>query len=322
MATLVVLGAAGTMGRLIAREAARRELDVVLAGRNAEPLVDLAQTLPSGHARAALVDLDNPATLEPVLAQADVVVNTVGPFSRFAEPILAACLQAKTPYVDLANELSAVRTLLEHDEEARQQGVQLVTGAGFGVVATETLALLLAQASPQPLRSIQVAGAPSVAYASKGVQATYASARTEGSPRYVNGALVVGAFGEGATTLQFVDRPRQVIPAPIGDLLAAQRATSAADVVAYVPLPEERSIQQPRSEDVRSVALALGCTADGSPVEAHLSFGEGFAASAAIAVEVAVRTVAGPQPGAWTPGQLFGTELALACGAVVRGPGA
>lgn len=66
--------------------------------------------------------------------------------------------------------------------------------------------------------------------------------------------------------------------------------------------------------------MAVGSTAEGKQLKAHLSFGEGFEASAGIAVEVAIRTLANPQPGAWTPGQLFGTELAQACGAIVQGP--
>jgi saccharopine dehydrogenase (NAD+, L-lysine-forming) len=321
MATIVILGASGTMGGLVAREAIRKDFLIVLAGRQADPLLQLASSLPAGSARAAIVDIADPTILESVIEQADVVVNTVGPFSQFAEPVISACLQSGTSYVDLANELSAVRALLERDAEARLQGVQLVTGAGFGVVATETLALMLAQASAQPLRSIQVAAAPAVAYASKGVQATIAHALAQGSPRYVDGRLVVGALGEGATTFQFVDGPRQVIPAPTGDLIAAQRATGAPDAVAYVPVPGDRSMQpDEKTKDFRSVAMARGCTADGTHIEADLTFGEGDEASAAIAVEVALRTVANPRPGAWTPGQLFGPQLAKACGAVVHGP--
>jgi short subunit dehydrogenase-like uncharacterized protein len=321
MATIAVIGASGTMGRLIAREAVRRDLNVVLAGRQADPLIELASTLPSGRARAAIVDVANPATLESALAEADVVVNTVGPFSRFAEPIILASLQSRTSYLDLANELSAVRALLDRDAEACQQGVQLVTGAGFGVVATETLALMLANASPQPLQSVQVAAAQAVAYATKGVQATIAESLAQGSPRYVNGSLVFGPLGEGATTLQFADGPRNVVPVPIGELIAAQRATGAPDVVAYMPAPSERPMHpDQQTSDLRSLAVALGRGADGTHIEADLSFGEGFEASATIAVEVALRTLAGPRPGAWTPGQLFGPELAVACGAVVQGP--
>src|SRR5689334_17909717 len=113
MTTILVLGATGTMGRLIAREAARRGMQVLLPAIRAERLVELASTLPSGQSRAAVVDLGNPATLEPVIAQADVVLNTVGPFTRFAPPIVEACLHSTTPYVDLANELTAVRALLD-----------------------------------------------------------------------------------------------------------------------------------------------------------------------------------------------------------------
>jgi pantoate kinase len=133
-------------------------------------------------------------------------------------------------YLDVANELSAVRALLDRDEEERRRGVQLVTGAGFGLVGTEALALMLAHASRQPLRSIQVAAAPAVAYASRGVQATIADSVAQGCPRFVDGRLEFGPAGEGITTLQFADRPRQVIPAPVGDLIAAQLAAGAPNV--------------------------------------------------------------------------------------------
>jgi saccharopine dehydrogenase (NAD+, L-lysine-forming) len=321
MTTFLVLGASGTMGRLIAREAARRDFRLVLAGRHADPLIDLASTFGSGQARAAIVDVYDPRTLDPAFAGVDVVLNTIGPFTRLAEPVIAASLRTQTAYVDLANELSAVQVLLDRDDEARRQGVALVTGAGFGVVATETLALLLARASQQPLHSIEVGAAQAVAFASAGVQTTIAESLAFGSPRYVDGQLVVGPLGEGATTLQFPTGSRRVIPVPVGDLVAAQRASGAPNVVAYAPLPAERSALA-AAEELRSTAVAAGWSADGPRLEAQLTFGEGFQASATIAVEVAARIAAEPRPGAWTPGQLFGPELALACGALVRGPAA
>jgi saccharopine dehydrogenase (NAD+, L-lysine-forming) len=318
MATIVVVGASGTMGRLIALEAVRRELDVVLAGRAGERLADVARTLPSGRARVAVVDVGDAAAVGAVVGPGDVVVNTVGPFSRFAEPVVEACLRSGTAYVDLANELAAVRAVLERDADARERGVQLVTGAGFGVVATETLALILKHASPERLESVYVAAAQAVAYATRGVQATIQDSLAQGSPRYVDGQLVAGALGEGATTIQLPDGQREMMPVASGDLIAAQRATGAPNVVAYAAVRGERGEPATEAKEMRSVAVARGRTARGAEIEADITFGEGFAASAAIAVEVAVRTIGQARPGAWTPGQLFGTELALACGGVVR----
>ena len=70
MPTLLVLGASGTMGQLIARQAVQNNLDVILAGRRAEPLLDLASTFPPNRVRVAMVDVADPATLAPVIDQA------------------------------------------------------------------------------------------------------------------------------------------------------------------------------------------------------------------------------------------------------------
>ena len=319
MPTVLLVGAAGIMGRLIAQEAARRDLNLVLAGRHQDRLVDLAGTFGRGRARALLLDVSASAAVEAVISGTDLVLNTVGPFTRLAAPLIDACLGAGVPYVDLANEIEAVLALLGRDAEARRRSVTLVTGAGFGVVATEALALLLARSTTEPMRTVRVAAAPAVAYASPGVQVTVTEALARGSAQYVDGQLVRTPLGQGATVLEGLGGLRQVIPAPLGDLVAAQRATGARHVVAYAPVPAERSVADVSAQEVRSYAWAAGSTGSGRSLEAHLTFGEGFRASAVIAVEVAVRVLAAPRPGAWMPGQLFGPELALACGAVIGG---
>src|SRR4051812_43666783 len=159
MSTILLLGATGSMGRLVAREASLRGLSLVLAGRDLERLVQLAENLSPAPVRAVMTDLSNANAMLSLVADADLVVNTVGPFSEHAGPIVDECIRACVAYVDLANELSAVRALLARDAEARRRGVSLVTGAGFGVVATETLALRLAQRSREQLVNVEVASA-------------------------------------------------------------------------------------------------------------------------------------------------------------------
>jgi short subunit dehydrogenase-like uncharacterized protein len=317
MSTILLLGANGTMGRLIARKASQRGLSLVLAGRDLDQLVQLAENLAPAPVRAALADLGNPEACRSLMAGVDLVLNTVGPFSRYAGPVVDACVRAGVAYVDLANELPAVRGLLQRDAEARRRGVTLVTGAGFGVVATETLALLLAQRSGEQLVDVELATAPAVASTSGGVRATVAEALAGGCARYSDGQLVAVPFGLGERTVTFPDGPRRVVPVPVGDLIAAQRATAAPNAVVFGDIAAH-AVPPPDAANLRSYAWAAATTANGQCLEARLTFGEGLQASASIAIEVASRVLANPTPGAWTPGQLFGPELAEACGAQVE----
>jgi short subunit dehydrogenase-like uncharacterized protein len=143
---VLLLGAAGNSGRLIAAELAARGLSVRLAGRRRGPLEDLARALAADGATTHVrtVDVSDAASLAEAIAGVGVVLSTIGLFARQAAPVIDACLTAGVSHVDIANEWPAVRGLLDRDEQARTHGVALVTGAGFGPAATETLVLRLA----------------------------------------------------------------------------------------------------------------------------------------------------------------------------------
>jgi short subunit dehydrogenase-like uncharacterized protein len=302
---VLLLGAAGNSGALIGAELAARGLSVRLAGRRRAPVDDLVRTLTArgASAQACTVDVDEPDSLTAALAGAGLVLNTVGPFTRHAGPVVTACLAAGIPYVDIANEFPAVWGLLERDGDARERGVPLVTGAGFGPAATETLVLRLVEGlGGTPLR-VRVAAAAAVTRQSDGVTRTIAAALGQGAITYRAGRLVHEPLGSGATLLTFGDAPRPVFPAPVGDLEAARRASGAADAVAYQQDPSART---PGTD---SFAWAEVTGPDGRIRTAELRVGEGVRATAAIAAETARRVLAGAAPGAWTPGGLFGAAL-------------
>ncbi|MDH6577528.1 saccharopine dehydrogenase NADP-binding domain-containing protein [Kitasatospora sp. MAP5-34] len=302
----VVLGASGTTGGLIAEQLVRLGASVVLAGREAGRLVQLAERLAPGDPSVSTLVVDladpDPAAVRALAGAGRVLVNTVGPFTRLAPPVVAACLAAGTAYVDLANERAAVRAVLDRDAEARERGVTLVTGAGFGPALTESLLLALLAEGVRPA-GVVVAFAARSAYETEGVKGSVAEAVAEGGTTYRNGELVRAPFGEGATSLHFGGAARQVVPAPLGDLEAALGVTGAPDVTAYLA----RSGGDP--EDARSYAYAEITDPEGVRHLAELSTGEGFAVTAAIAAETAIRVLAGVRPGAWTPGRLLGTDL-------------
>jgi short subunit dehydrogenase-like uncharacterized protein len=305
---VLLLGAAGSSGRLVAAELAVRGLTVRLAGRRAGPLEELALALAGDGASTEVrpVDLTDPASLAGAIADVGVVVSTVGPFAGRAGPVIEACLAASTPYVDIANEWSAVRGLLDRDEEARAAAVALVTGAGFGPAATEILVLcLVARLGGVPAR-VRVASAAQVTQRGDGVRATIQEALYEGAVTYRDGRVVREPLGSGATVLTFGGARRRMVPAPVGDLEAARRASGAADVVAYVADPSSPGA------GIGSRAWAEVVSPDGRTAVAELVAGDGLHATAAIAAETTRRVLAGVAPGAWTAARLLGTDVITA----------
>ena len=302
---VLLLGAAGSSGRLIAAELAARGLSVALAGRRRGPLEDLARALAADAATVDVrrVDVSDAASLVEAIAGVGVVVSTIGPFARLAGPVIDACLAARTPYVDIANEWSAVRDLLDCDEQARRRQVALVTGAGFGPAATEALVLrLVGQPRMVPAR-VRVAAAAQVSRHGDGVRRTIEESVAQGAITYRNSQAVRQPLGSGATVLTFGGAHRRMVPAPVGDLEAARRASGAPDVVAYIADPAGPI------NGTGSCAWAEVLTPEGSRAVAELVTGQGLRATAAIAAETTRRILAGAPPGAWTAGGLFGPAL-------------
>jgi len=147
------------------------------AGRDAVRLAALASKL--GGAKVVSGSLDS--LLAQIRAAAPaVVVNTVGPFARTSALVIAAC-RPGTHYVDIGNELSGVQAVLDGHQRAVTHGSTIVTGAGFGVLATESAALRVCQGRPAPTR-LRVDAIPSLATEDGVIGAALASSMLDGAP--------------------------------------------------------------------------------------------------------------------------------------------
>lgn len=303
---VLLLGAAGSSGQLIAAELAARGLSLRLAGRRLGPLSELARVLTAEGATTEVhaVDGSDPASLAEAIAEVGVVLSTIGPFARKAGPVIDACLAAGVSYVDIANEWPAVRSLLDRDEQARAHQVALVTGAGFGPAATETLVLRLVARMGMVPAGVRVAAAAGVTRHSDGVRQTIRESLSDGvAITYRDGQVIREALGSGATVLTFGGVQRRMLPGSVGDVEAARLASGAADVVAYISDPTAPST------GTDSYTWAEAVRPDGQSAVAELRAGDGVRATAAIAAETTQRVLAGVAPGTWTPGHLFGAAL-------------
>src|SRR5512133_243354 len=107
---LVVYGAYGYTGELVARRAAERGLAPVLAGRDSEALVKLAREL--GCTWRAF-PLSDPEALRRGISGAGAVIHCAGPFVSTARPMAEACIDERVQYLDLTGESPVFAALLE-----------------------------------------------------------------------------------------------------------------------------------------------------------------------------------------------------------------
>ena len=115
---LVLFGATGFTGQLTAEYLARHApagLRWALAGRSPDRLArvrDRLAELDPELKRLELLpaDVTDPTSLADVAGRARVVITTVGPYLTYGEPLVAACAEAGTDYVDLTGEPRAAST--------------------------------------------------------------------------------------------------------------------------------------------------------------------------------------------------------------------
>ena len=144
-ARLVIYGATGYTGELIAREAVRRGLRPVLAGRNEVAVATLARELGCDHRVASL---DDPGALDRALQGATVTLHCAGPFSATSAPMVEACLRQRSHYLDITGEIDVLEAIHARDAAARQAGVVLCPATGFDVVPTDCVAARIKQELP------------------------------------------------------------------------------------------------------------------------------------------------------------------------------
>jgi short subunit dehydrogenase-like uncharacterized protein len=342
-----ILGGTGRIGRAVAALLVDEGFSPVLVGRDAARLGSIAEKLGGGTtikvagSLAAMVELV--ASEHP-----GVVLNTVGPFTNTAVPIARACPRG-THYVDLSNELPAVQAILALQDHAVSAGSTFVTGAGFGVLATESVVLKLCQNRPPAMR-VRCAAIPGVAVEPGPLGEAFAASLTEGfalgGRQYDGGKLVRSALLGDFERIPLPDgRMVGTASAPSGELEAARRASGAAFAIsatsmvpsalilraALPPLFAIMKIAAVRRFATRRIA-AIEVKAAAKVPQVSWSYarvewssgetrqgwtrtGDAMVFTAEVMARVAIRLTQGAgSPGAYTPGVLFGPELAGECG--------
>jgi len=137
---LVLFGATGFTGALTGdylAEHAPTGLRWALAGRNVDKLERVRDRFAAidpacSDLELIVVDASDAIALADVVRRAKVVVTTVGPYQQLGGPLVAACAEAGTDYVDLTGEPEFVdRTYLAEHATAERTGARIVHACGF-----------------------------------------------------------------------------------------------------------------------------------------------------------------------------------------------
>lgn len=345
MPQLLIYGAYGYTGELIARRAVEQGLQPVLAGRRQGPLRELAIELGLGH---RTFDLEDPARVVDSLGDVDAVLHCAGPFLHTAGSMATACIAAGTHYLDITGEIEVFEGMAARSDTARDAGVVLMPGVGFDVVPTDCLALHLKNRLPSATH-LTLAFATSGGV-SRGTARTSIERIGSGGAVRRNGEIVQVPAAWKTAEFEFGCGRRTAVTIPWGDVATAFHTTDIPNVTVYAALPAkarkmlkwsnrlgwllgsaparawlERKIDQrppgPDAEARENGRVWLwGEVSDAETnVAARMTTPEGYQLTSLTAVEAARRVLASEvEPGFHTPAGAFGADFILGFDSVVR----
>ena len=337
---LMIYGATGYTGKLVAAEAIRRGLDVVLAGRNAKKLKTLGERLGADVEKIALSD---PTGLRAALKDVAAVLHCAGPFSRTAQPMVEACLATKTHYLDVTGEIDVFEAIARRGPAAEEAGVALLPGVGFDVVPSDCLAIHTASRIEDPtLLRLAIAGTGGMV--SRGTARSAIESLGDGLRVRESGIIFRRPAGSLERHFDFGAGPARALAMPWGDVATAFHSTTIPNIEVYFVLsgrtatlvkasrfagPIFRSAFAERflnrrvdqmsegpDEDARNQTRSLLLAEVEGPGEqcarTLLETPSGYALTPIAAVECASRVLQGEAAvGYQTPGTAFGAEFIL-----------
>jgi short subunit dehydrogenase-like uncharacterized protein len=228
----MIYGAYGFTGALVVEEAVRRGHRPLLAGRSAARLAPLAERFGLDWIAIDLTDIQR---LVRTVAGVDLVFHAAGPFIHTGQPMRTACLIGSTHYVDITGEISVLlQTLFQH-QAAKQQGIVLISGAGFDVIPTDCLAKYVADQISNPT-ALEIALAGGQKF-SAGTAKTMLEMFPQGGVVRRQGELRYRLLGSGAQRVRFPHGERTVVSVPWGDLVTAYHSTRVPNITTYLAYP-------------------------------------------------------------------------------------
>ncbi|MXV63768.1 saccharopine dehydrogenase [Natronorubrum sp. JWXQ-INN-674] len=253
MDSLLIYGSYGYTGRLIAREAVSRGGSPVVAGRDGRAVTRQADEL---GVEGRTFDLSDDVGAQ--LRSFDAVLNCAGPFVKTVDPLVEACLETETDYLDITGEFQVFERLRQRDAAARDAEITLLPGVGFDVVPSDCLAAFLHDQLPSA--TDLSLGIKSRGPLSRGTAKTLVENFGGDGVVRRNGRLIKVPAAFRTRDIDFGDGPEHAVTIPWGDVVTAAHSTGIDSVEVYAAAP-------PWATRAMGFADSLGWVLERRPVE-------------------------------------------------------
>jgi short subunit dehydrogenase-like uncharacterized protein len=334
----LLYGANGYTGELIAREAVKRGMKPVLAGRSKDKVQRLAAEL---GCESAVFALDDHTALVRALENKRAVLHCAGPFAQTARSMMQACLATHVHYFDITGEVEVFELAHSVHDKAQRAGIVLCPGVGFDVVPTDCVALKLKLAMRDATHL--ALGFQSNAGLSKGTAKTAINSAGIGGLVRRDGKLETIPLAGQTRTIDFGAGERLAMSIPWGDVATAFFTTGIPNIEVFIATSPKAIAQMRRANTFAPLLrqswikglLKLGVhsrlkpptqsqrdnnpsfvwgearNAAGKVTTARMRTANGYTLTALSSLGILAEVLAGvPDPGYTTPALLVGPDFA------------
>jgi len=140
---IIVWGASGFTGKLVAeylfkKYGSNKNLKWAIAGRNSLKLNSVRKDILDSTVPLILADSNDSQSLNEMVKKTKVICTTVGPYAKYGSKLVAACVENKTHYCDLAGEVQWIRKMIDqYHKEAKNNNTKIVNSCGFDSIPSD-----------------------------------------------------------------------------------------------------------------------------------------------------------------------------------------
>lgn len=140
---IIVWGASGFTGKLVAeylfaQYGVKNAVKWAMAGRNQGKLVTVRAEVADETVPLIIADSQDLNSLIEMVKRTKVILTTVGPYGKYGEKLVDACVAHNTHYCDLAGEVTFMRQMIDkHHDAAIRNKTKIIHACGFDSIPSD-----------------------------------------------------------------------------------------------------------------------------------------------------------------------------------------